>query len=190
MTPAAQHAVRRIRRAGGVVRCQAPLIRHVNDSAEAWADLWKLQIQVGAVPYYMFVERDTGPKNYFEVPLARGLEIFQDAIREVSGLGRTVRGPSMSATPGKVLVQGTSEIWGEQVFILQFLQARNPEWVGRPFFARYDDKATWLSDLQPAFDEDCFFFEPELHEMKTSAARAGRAQDAPREAFAHIDDWE
>jgi len=109
-TPAAQEAVRRIQETGAVVRCQAPLIRHVNDSADIWRDLWSNQIRLGAVPYYMFVERDTGPRHYFEVPLARSLRIFQEAYRGISGLGRTVRGPSMSATPGKVLVDGRATI--------------------------------------------------------------------------------
>jgi len=60
-TPAAQLAVRRIVGAGATVRCQAPLIRHVNDDAATWADMWRAQVALGAVPYYMFVERDTGP---------------------------------------------------------------------------------------------------------------------------------
>ena len=37
------------------------------------------------------------------------------------------------------------------MFVLKFLQARDPELVGRPFFARYDPKAAWLDDLEPAF---------------------------------------
>ena len=158
-TPVAREAVRRIQETGAVVRCQAPLIRHVNDSADTWRDLWSEQIRLGAIPYYMFVERDTGPRHYFEVPLARSLNIFQEAYRQISGLGRTVRGPSMSATPGKVLVDGRATIRGEDVFSLVFLQARDPEWVGRPFFAKYDPDATWLSDLRPAFGERRFFFE-------------------------------
>ena len=43
------------------------------------------------------------------MPLARGYEIFRDAYQAVSGLSRTVRGPSMSATPGKVCVHGVAE---------------------------------------------------------------------------------
>ena len=31
------------------------------------------------------------------------------------------------------------------------IQARDPSLVGRPFFARYDPRAVWLSDLEPAF---------------------------------------
>jgi KamA family protein len=171
-TAVAQLALRRVLQAGATVRCQAPIVRHVNDQVALWANMWRLQVQLGAVPYYMFVERDTGPKGYFEVPLVRAFEIFIKAYREVSGLARTVRGPSMSATPGKVLVDGVAEIHGERVFVLKFLQARNPEWVGHPFFARFDPDAVWLDQLQPAFGAREFFFEPALREIK----RTGRQQ--------------
>ncbi len=30
---------------------------------------------------------------------------------------------------GKVLIDGVVNIAGEEVFVLQFLQARNPDWV-------------------------------------------------------------
>jgi KamA family protein len=164
-TPIAKQAVQRIRSTGAVVRGQAPLIRHINDSALDWQNLWHEQVRLGIVPYYMFVERDTGPRNYFEVPLARAFDIFSTAYRHVSGLGRTVRGPSMSATPGKVLVDGIMEIGDEKVFMLKFLQARNPEWVNRVFAARFDPYACWLDDLVPAFGEEKFFFEDDLQEM-------------------------
>lgn len=158
-TPLAREAVRRIRNTGAQIRMQSPLIRHVNDHAGTWAELWRTGVRLGAIPYYMFVERDTGPKGYFEVPLARAWEIFRDAYSQVSGLARTVRGPSMSAFPGKVLVDGVADVRGEKVFCLQLLQARDPDAVRRPFFAKYDKKATWLDQLKPAFGEDKFFFE-------------------------------
>ena len=172
-TPVAQAALRRIQSAGAVVRCQAPLIRRVNDASSTWADLWRLQVQLGAVPYYMFVERDTGPKAYFEVPLARAFTIFNEAYRRVSGLARTVRGPSMSATPGKVKVCGVEELAGEKVFVLTFEQARDPSWVGRVFFARFDEQATWLDQLRPAHGAREWFFEPAMREIRrTGQARA------------------
>lgn len=158
-TPIARAAVRRLRDAGAIIRCQAPLIRHINDDAATWAGLWRSEVALGMVPYYMFVERDTGPRNYFEVPLARAVQIFRDAYAQVSGLARTVRGPSMSATPGKVMIDGVAEIGGERVFVLHFIQARDPAWVGRPFFARYDPRATWLNQLRPAGGAERFFFE-------------------------------
>jgi L-lysine 2,3-aminomutase len=104
--PVVAEAVRRISGTGAVIRTQAPLIRSINDDPAVWRVMWGTQVRMGMVPYYMFVERDTGPQDYFAVPLARGYEIFRDAYQGVSGLCRTVRGPSMSATPGKVCVDG------------------------------------------------------------------------------------
>jgi len=115
-----------VRATGAVIRAQGPLIAHINDDPAVWAKLWKMEVKLGLVPYYMFVERDTGARNYFEVPLARAWEIYQQAIQQVSGLARTARGPSMSASPGKVEIQGVTEIAGEKVFVLRFIQGRNP----------------------------------------------------------------
>lgn len=157
-TPVVREALRRVRDTGVVIRTQAPLVRHINDDPDVWARLWRTQTGLGLVPYYMFVERDTGAHQYFEVPLARAYDIYRAAIRQVSGLSRTARGPSMSAGPGKVEIQGVAEIRGERVFVLRFIQGRNPDWVQRPFFARFDPDATWLDQLQPAFGEERFFF--------------------------------
>ncbi len=156
-------AVRRIRGTGAVIRTQAPLIRSINDDPAAWRDMWRAQVRLGMVPYYMFVERDTGPQDYFAVPLARAHEIFRDAYQRVSGLCRTVRGPSMSATPGKVCIDGVAEVAGIKVFVLRMIQARDPGLVGTPFFARFDPTATWLTDLEPVFAAR-FPFEPAAYE--------------------------
>lgn len=65
--------------------------------------MWRTQTRLGAIPYYMFVERDTGElrlcgwraslqgpdrplfssgaKHYFEVPLARAFDIYKDASK-------------------------------------------------------------------------------------------------------------
>jgi len=192
-TPVAQAALRRIQATGSVVRCQAPLIRHVNDSASTWADMWRLQVQLGAVPYYMFIERDTGPKDYFDVPLARALDIFNVAYRRVSGLAHTVRGPSMSATPGKVKVSGVAEVLGQKVFVLTFEQGRDPAWVGRTFFAQYDEQATWLDQLKPAFGETEFFFESTMKAIKETGQAHAWGDRVPKRRkpvlFGHVE-WD
>ena len=164
-TGVVREAIRRIRDTGAVIRGQAPLLAHINNDPDVWARLWREQVRLGIVPYYMFVERDTGAKRYFEVPLVRCWEVFREAVQQVSGLARTVRGPSMSATPGKVEVLGVQEVGGEKVFVLRFLQGRDPDWVGRPFFAKFDPDATWLDGLKPAFGEESFFFEDGLRAM-------------------------
>jgi len=168
-TPIARAAIRRLRETGVTIRSQGPLLAHINDRPEDWARLWRDQVAVGIHPYYMFVERDTGARHYFEVPLARAWSVYREAMQSVSGLARTARGPSMSAAPGKVEVQGVTEIHGEKVFALRFVQGRNPDWVQRPFFARYDANATWLDQLRPAFGENRFFFEDEYAEMLTTS---------------------
>ncbi|HGY55777.1 MAG TPA: 4Fe-4S cluster-binding domain-containing protein [Caldithrix abyssi] len=147
-TDKVKEAIRRLRDAGVVIRTQAPLIRGINDSAEIWSDMWKQSVQLGMIPYYMFVERDTGAHEYFSVPLARAYRIFTEAYSQVSGLAKTVRGPSMSASPGKVLISGITRVAGEKKFILKFIQARNPELINKPFFASFDEEAIWLTDLE------------------------------------------
>ncbi|MEU9119873.1 lysine 2,3-aminomutase [Streptomyces sp. NPDC048506] len=147
-TDLAQRAVARIRATGAVVYCQAPLIAHVNDDAGVWSALWRAELAVGAVPYYLFVERDTGPYDYFKVSLARAVQIFTEAYRTLPGLARTVRGPVMSATPGKVVVDGVEETPDGAHFRLRMLQARNPALVGRPFRARFSPAAAWLDELE------------------------------------------
>ncbi|MFI6054538.1 KamA family radical SAM protein [Streptomyces violascens] len=158
----AQTALKRIIATGANVRLQSPVLKHINDDPAAWRELWTTGVRLGAIPYYMFVERDTGARSYFELPLVRAYEIFREAYKSVSGLSRTVRGPSMSAFPGKVLIDGTPTIRGEKVFALQLLQGRDPDWTRRPFYAKYDPHATWFDQLTPAFDDQRFFFENAL----------------------------
>jgi KamA family protein len=164
-TEVVQQATQVLRDVGVQIRTQSPLLRHINDVSDFWAEMWRSQVEMGMVPYYMFVVRDTGAQHYFAVPLVEAWQIFKDAYSQVSGLARTVRGPSMSCDPGKVQVNGVVEIQGEKVIALQAIQGRNPEWVGRPFFAQYDDQAIWLNDLKPAFGEEKFLFDDELEEM-------------------------
>jgi KamA family protein len=167
--PIVRRAVTNLRNTGAVLRAQAPLLAHINDDAEVWARLWTDEVNLGIQPYYMFVERDTGARHYSEVPLARAWAIYRDAVRRVSGLARTARGPSMSAGPGKVEVQGVARVHGEDVFVLRFIQGRDPDWVQQPFFARFDPHATWFDQLEPAFGEDGFFFEPGYRAMLARA---------------------
>jgi len=168
--PVVAEAARRIRATGALIRTQAPLIRSINDDPWVWARMWRAQMRMGMIPYYMFVERDTGPQDYFAVPLARAYRIYRDAYRSISGLARTVRGPSMSATPGKVCLDGIADVAGEKVFVLHMIQARDPSLVGKPFFAHFDPDATWLSDLKPAF-ADRFPFDPEPADLPGLWAR-------------------
>jgi KamA family protein len=165
-TDAVREAVKRIRQTGAQIRTQSPLLSHINDDPKVWSRMWRTQVDMGMVPYYMFIARDTGAQSYFGVSLEGAHQIFNTAYQEVSGICRTVRGPSMSAGPGKIRIVGISEIRGEKVFVLEFLQGRNPEWVGIPFFAKYDPAALWITDLKPALGDPEFFYQAEYNKLK------------------------
>lgn len=161
-TEAVKQAIKRLRSIGVQIRTQSPVLKHINDSPEIWADMWRKQVNLNCIPYYMFIPRDTGAQDYFAITLENAWNIFRTAYQKVSGVCRTVRGPSMSCTPGKVQVLGISEVNGEKIFVLRMLQGRNPDWVAKPFFAKYDKDAIWMDELKPAFGENNFFFEDEL----------------------------
>lgn len=163
-TEAVKNAIYLIRKTGVQIRTQSPILAHINDDPNVWREMWNKQVSLGCIPYYMFVVRDTGAQHYFGIPLVRAQEIFREAYQKVSGLARTVRGPSMSANPGKVQVLGTVDIGRKKAIALRFLQGRNPDWVQRPFLAKFDNNAVWLDDLKP-FSGKKFFYEDDLHQM-------------------------
>jgi len=156
-------AIQKINDTGTVIRTQSPVLKHINDNANLWSDMWKKQVELGCIPYYMFVARNTGAQHYFSIPLIDAWKLFREAYQNVSGICRTVRGPSMSCLPGKVQLIGVSEIRDEKVMVFRMIQGRNSDWAARPFFAEYDEKATWYTDLKPAFGEEKYFFTDELN---------------------------
>lgn len=160
-----EKAVQNIKNTGAIIRTQSPILNNINAEPEIWSELWNKQVGLGMIPYYMFIARNTGAQHYFSIPLVKTLQIFREAYSNVSGICRTVRGPSMSADPGKVLISGIATINGTKVIVLTFIQGRNSNWVRRPFFAKYDENAIWLNNLVPAFGEKEFFYEKEFRAM-------------------------
>lgn len=161
LSPYLELAVKNLQEVGVQIRTQSPLLNHINASTDIWAEMWRKQVALGMTPYYMFVARDTGAQHYFNVPLVKAWDIFRKAYSRVSGICRTVRGPSMSCTPGKISVQGIAKIKGQKIIVLTFIQGRNPNWVKKPFFAKFNPNAVWIDDLEPAFSDE-FFYEKEL----------------------------
>ena len=168
-TDAVEEAIKNILDSGAVIRTQSPVLKHINDSSEVWADMLKKQVTLGCIPYYMFVARNTGAQHYFSIPLIEAWKIFRETYQSVSGICRTLRGPSMSCLPGKVQILGVADVKKEQVMVFRMIQGRNPDWAARPFFAKFDENAIWYTDLKPAFEEEKFFFTDELNEILTPA---------------------
>lgn len=163
--PAVKEATERILETGSVIRTQSPVMKHINDSPQVWAEMLEKQVELGCIPYYMFVARNTGADHYFALPLVDVWKLFRETYQAVSGICRTVRGPSMSCLPGKMQILGVNEIGNEKVFTLRFIQGRHPDWVAKSFFAKFDDKAIWYTDLKPAFGDEKFFFTDELDKI-------------------------
>ncbi|HHN48628.1 MAG TPA: lysine 2,3-aminomutase [Bacteroidales bacterium] len=176
-TKAVKKAIKNLRDVNVEIRTQSPLLRHINDDYKIWLKMWRMQVKLGCIPYYMFLARDTGAQHYFSVGLERAYQIYRNAYMRVSGISRTVRGPSMSASPGKIHLVGVADVQGEKVYVLQFLQGRNPQWVRVPFFAKYDPDAVWLDDLKPAFGEEKFFWQDEYEKMVGEKTVALKYQD-------------
>ena len=168
-TDAVAEAIKNILNSGAVIRTQSPVLKHINDSSEVWTDMLKKQVTLGCIPYYMFVARNTGAQHYFSIPLIEAWKIFRETYQSVSGICRTLRGPSMSCLPGKVQILGVADVKDEKVMVFRMIQGRNPDWAARPFFAKFDENAIWYTDLKPAFEEEKFFFTDELNEILTPA---------------------
>ena len=47
---------------------------------------------------------------------------------------------------------------------MSFIQGRSSDWVKKPFFAEYDEKACWINELKSAFGDKAFFFERDKFE--------------------------
>ena len=168
-TDAVAEAIKNILQSSALIRTQSPVLKHINDSSEVWTEMLKKQVSLGCVPYYMFVARNTGAQHYFSIPLIEAWKIFREAYQSVSGICRTLRGPSMSCLPGKVQILGVADVKDEKVMVFRMIQGRDPNWAARPFFAKFDEEAIWYTDLKPAFDEEKFFFTDELNEFLSPA---------------------
>lgn len=151
-TDIVQKAIRTIRSTGSVIRCQGPVVKGVNDSKEVWIELINREIQLGLIPYYMFVESGKLPGGSFKIPLASVLKIFQDSQKELSGLAKTLQGPVLTNGPYKILIDGVTELNGEKVFVLKILQSGNPFHKGKIFFVNYNESETDINRLPPVIE--------------------------------------
>ncbi|OZB18490.1 MAG: lysine 2,3-aminomutase [Hyphomonas sp. 34-62-18] len=85
-TPEARVAIRRLAQAGISLVSQSVLLRGVNDSFEALADLMRAFLSVGIKPYYLH-QLDAAPgTSHFRVPVEEGQALVRRIRDELSGL--------------------------------------------------------------------------------------------------------
>jgi L-lysine 2,3-aminomutase len=145
-----QEAIRNIRATGAEIRTQSPVLNHINNDSSVWAKMWKQQVHLGMVPYYMFIERETGPFEYFKVPLAEVYRMYNKAAKISGSLAKTVTAPVMSASEGKVQIMGIVEnpLDRQNYFMMQYVRHRDYTQTYKPFFMEYDEEATWVDQLE------------------------------------------
>lgn len=72
--------------AGIPVRSQTVLLKGINDSADTLEELFVALMRAGVDPYYLFQGDLASGTAHFRVPLSRGLRIYDDLRRRLSGL--------------------------------------------------------------------------------------------------------
>jgi L-lysine 2,3-aminomutase len=169
-TAVVENAIRRIRSTGAVIRCQSPIMNHINAESQILSDLWTKEISLGLIPYYTFFEDGAASEFYFKLPLGDILKLFQKAQSQVTGLARTVRGPVFSDHDNKVLLDDIMEVGGNKMFILKYVQSCRPENVGRVFFAEYDPTAVRFDQLRLTFGPSIV----QSDQLPEAKAKAGR----------------
>lgn len=143
LTEQAARAIRAMIERGVPVRNQTVLTRGVNDSGEILAALLSGLTRLGVMPYYIFQCRPvTGVKGRFQVPLADGLRIVDEAKSRLNGIGKAVR-YAMSHPRGKIEVVCRMPN-GETLF--KFHQSKYAEDSARPFSVRLSPTDTWLDE--------------------------------------------
>jgi lysine 2,3-aminomutase len=86
ITPQAEAAFARLRRANAVLLSQSVLLRGVNDSPEALETLFRRLVALRVKPYYLH-HPDLAPgTGHFRLPLKRGQEIVRSLRGRLSGL--------------------------------------------------------------------------------------------------------
>ncbi len=132
---------------------QCPLIKGVNDDPQVLSTMFRKLAHIGCPPYYLFQGRPTAGNKPYEVPIVRGWEIFNEAIRYGSGLSRRARF-AMSHETGKIEILAVDE----RHIYLRYHRAKDPENRGRFMIYQRDDAACWLDDLVPAEGSDAPVF--------------------------------
>jgi lysine 2,3-aminomutase len=146
LTNAAIQGVLCLQKAGAAIVNQTPLIRGVNDNAEALLNLFDKFSFIGVSNYYVFQCRPTLGNKPYTVPLEEAYDIFQQAQSRVSGLGKCARFVMSHAT-GKIEIVGMTD----RHIYMRYHRAVAPGNNGRFFAFERNSEARWLDDYSATF---------------------------------------
>ena len=102
LSPEAQAALASLVEAGIPVHVQTVLLKGINDNAETLAMLFRECLNLGITPYYIF-QLDLAPGTaHFRVPLRKGLAIYRELERQISGLALPAYAVDLPGGGGKI----------------------------------------------------------------------------------------
>jgi lysine 2,3-aminomutase len=102
LSPDARTALTSLVEAGIPVHVQTVLLRGINDRAETLALLFRECLDLGLSPYYLF-QLDLAPGTaHFRVPLKKGLAIYRELERQISGLALPKYAVDLPGGGGKI----------------------------------------------------------------------------------------
>ena len=142
LTREAREAVALMLRAGAGMVNQCPIVRGVNDRWWTFATLFRELSFIGCPQYYVFQGRPTAGNEPYEVPILEGFQMFREASRQVSGLGKRARF-AMSHRTGKIEICGADE----RFIYMRYHRAHRKEDYGEMVIAVRDERAYWLDQL-------------------------------------------
>lgn len=141
LTPNAIKAVKMLTYLGCIVRNQTVLLKGINDTPETLSELMNKLVASGAIPCYIFQCRPfEGVKNQFQVPLYRGIDIFENAKKKLNDQAKSVRF-IMPHPTGKIEILGKLSD-GRMLF--KYHQAKYDEDQFRMFAVDIENTQCWL----------------------------------------------
>ncbi len=141
LTPEAVASINALLSAGVIVNNQTVLLRGVNDDSDTLANLFNALIRNRVIPYYIFQCRPvTHVKTQFQVPLAEGVKIVDQAKAKCNGFSKRIR-YAMSHETGKIEILG---MLNEREMLFKYHQAKDPQNNSRIFTAELEEGQAWL----------------------------------------------
>jgi lysine 2,3-aminomutase len=102
LSPDTRTALASLVEAGIPVHVQTVLLKGINDNAETLALLFRECLNLGLSPYYLF-QLDLAPGTaHFRVPLKKGLAIYRELERQISGLALPTYAVDLPGGGGKI----------------------------------------------------------------------------------------
>ncbi|MCI5190926.1 MAG: KamA family radical SAM protein [Candidatus Electrothrix sp. AS4_5] len=148
MTTESLQAIGRLQEDGVIINNQTVLLKGVNDSPTALAELQIALTHNGILPYYVFQCRPvTSVKNEFQVPLHDACQIVDKARQYQDGLSKRYRFV-MAHPTGKIEILG----WSEGGIYAKYLQTNQESLHNKIFHAPLTKDAGWL-DTSPETGE-------------------------------------